>query len=127
VQTHGACRADNVNWVMGDGLCLPIRSFAPRRIQRGMVLVVFLHGNVGAPDAPVGGRRPAIWRLALMAGLAREGQTMIVVTHSMHFARSVANRVHVFADGYDVESGSPDVVFGDPQHTITQSFLKQVK
>jgi pimeloyl-ACP methyl ester carboxylesterase len=39
---------------MGDGLCLPIRSFVPRRVQRGMVLVVFLHGNVGDPRAPVG-------------------------------------------------------------------------
>jgi poly(3-hydroxybutyrate) depolymerase len=54
VSTHGACRADNVNWVIGGGLCLPIRSFAPRRVTRGMVLVVFLHGNVGDPNAPVG-------------------------------------------------------------------------
>jgi polar amino acid transport system ATP-binding protein len=65
--------------------------------------------------------------LSLMADLAREGQTMIVVTHSMNFARSVASNVHVFADGHDVECGSPEVVFGNPQHAITQSFLKQVK
>jgi ABC-type polar amino acid transport system ATPase subunit len=63
--------------------------------------------------------------LALMADLAKDGQTMIVVTHSMHFARSVANQVHVFADGYDVESGPPEVVFGNPKHATTKSFLKQ--
>ncbi len=64
--------------------------------------------------------------LSLMAELAREGQTMIVVTHSMHFARSVASHVHVFADGYDVEHGLPEVIFGDPQHATTRAFLKQV-
>ncbi len=63
--------------------------------------------------------------LKVMADLAREGQTMIVVTHSMSFAREVADKVHVFADGYDVESGPPAQVFGDPQHATTQSFLRQ--
>ncbi len=63
--------------------------------------------------------------LSLIADLARDGQTMIVVTHSMGFARNVANRVHVFADGYDVESGPPAKVFGDPQHPTTKSFLAQ--
>ncbi|MBZ5581212.1 MAG: amino acid ABC transporter ATP-binding protein [Acidobacteriia bacterium] len=63
--------------------------------------------------------------LALMEGLAKDGQTMIVVTHSMGFARNVASQVHVFADGYDVESGPPSKVFGSPQHATTQSFLSQ--
>ncbi len=63
--------------------------------------------------------------LALIADLARDGQTMIVVTHSMGFARNVANRVHVFADGYDVENGPPARVFEDPQHPTTRSFLSQ--
>jgi ABC-type histidine transport system ATPase subunit len=63
--------------------------------------------------------------LAVMADLAKEGQTMIVVTHSMSFARSVATRVHVFADGYDVEHGPPEKVFNDPQHATTRSFLVQ--
>ena len=63
--------------------------------------------------------------LSLITDLAREGQTMIVVTHSMRFAHSVANRVHVFADGRDVEHGSPEVVFNKPQHATTRAFLKQ--
>ena len=62
--------------------------------------------------------------LKVMEDLARGGQTMIVVTHSMSFAREVADRVHVFADGYDVESGPPAEVFGDPQHATTQAFLR---
>jgi len=63
--------------------------------------------------------------LSLMADLARDGQTMIVVTHSMHFARNVATRVHVFAGGNDVESGPSADIFENPQHPTTQSFLKQ--
>jgi len=63
--------------------------------------------------------------LSLMADLAQDGQTMIVVTHSMGFARNVANQVHIFADGYDVEYGPPSKVFEDPQHPTTKSFLAQ--
>jgi polar amino acid transport system ATP-binding protein len=63
--------------------------------------------------------------LSLMEDLAKDGQTMIVVTHSMGFARNVANQVHVFADGHDVESGPPSKVFGDPQHPTTKSFLAE--
>jgi polar amino acid transport system ATP-binding protein len=50
---------------------------------------------------------------------------MIVVTHSMNFARNVANRVHVFADGLDVESGPPQAVFEAPRHVVTKAFLHQ--
>ncbi len=63
--------------------------------------------------------------LSLMEDLARQGQTMIVVTHSMGFARNVASQVHVFADGYDVESGPPAEVFANPKHATTKLFLSQ--
>ncbi len=63
--------------------------------------------------------------LSLMADLARDGLTMIVVTHSMAFARNVASQVHVFAGGFDVECGPPAKVFGDPQHATTRAFLAQ--
>jgi ABC-type polar amino acid transport system ATPase subunit len=65
--------------------------------------------------------------LSLMADLARDGQTMIVVTHSMHFARSVATRVHVFAGGHDVECGPPGEIFEAPQHPTTRAFLNLAK
>ena len=61
--------------------------------------------------------------LKVMSDLASEGQTMIVVTHQMEFARNVATHVHVFAGGYDVENGPPDRVFGDPQHEVTRAFF----
>jgi ABC-type polar amino acid transport system ATPase subunit len=65
--------------------------------------------------------------LSLMEDLAKDGQTMIVVTHSMHFARRVANKVHVFAGGHDVENGPPGDVFENPQHETTRSFLRQAR
>lgn len=61
--------------------------------------------------------------LAIISGLAKEGQTMIVVTHSMAFARNVANRVHVFADGQAVEVGPPEAIFEDPKHPVTKALL----
>jgi len=63
--------------------------------------------------------------LAVIADLARGGQTMVVVTHAMGFARGVATTVHVFADGHDVEHGPPDRVLGDPQHAVTKGFLRE--
>ena len=62
--------------------------------------------------------------LGVMSDLARGGQTMVVVTHSMTFAKNVASHVHVFADGFDVEHGPPEQVFNQPQHAVTRSFLK---
>jgi poly(3-hydroxybutyrate) depolymerase len=84
VQTHGACRADNVTWVMGDGLCLPIRSFAPRRVQRGMVLVVFLHGNVGAPNAPVGDDLSGFAADIAQGSAAQQGVIAVAMTRPGH-------------------------------------------
>jgi ABC-type polar amino acid transport system ATPase subunit len=63
--------------------------------------------------------------LAVMADLARGGQTMIVVTHSMNFARNAASAIHVFADGLNVESGDPAAIFDLPQHPITISLLNR--
>jgi ABC-type polar amino acid transport system ATPase subunit len=50
---------------------------------------------------------------------------MIVVTHSMRFARHVADKVHVFAEGCDVESGPAETLFENPRHGVTRSFLQQ--
>lgn len=63
--------------------------------------------------------------LAVMSDLARAGQTMVVVTHSMNFAKNVATNVHVFAEGYDVEHGPPKQVFENPEHATTRAFLAE--
>ena len=64
--------------------------------------------------------------LEVMKQLAKDGMTMIVVTHEMGFAREVADRVIFMDGGYIVEEGTPEQVFGNPQHKRTQDFLNKV-
>ena len=64
--------------------------------------------------------------LDVMKGLAQEGMTMVVVTHEMGFAREVGNRVLFMADGKLLEQGSPEDIFGNPQHPRLQDFLSKV-
>ena len=64
--------------------------------------------------------------LEVMKELAREGMTMVIVTHEMGFAREVADRVLFMDGGYIVEEGTPDEVFSHPQHTRTKDFLNKV-
>ena len=63
--------------------------------------------------------------LAVMADLATDGLTMVVVTHAMRFARQVAHTVHVFADGTVLESGPPARIFEDPSHPATRLLLAE--
>ena len=64
--------------------------------------------------------------LEVMKRLAKEGMTMIVVTHEMGFAKQVADRVVFFHDGDIREQGTPDQIFDHPQHPDTKSFLNKV-
>lgn len=64
--------------------------------------------------------------LKVMQDLAKEGMTMLCVTHEMSFAREVADRVLFMADGIIAEEGKPQDIFNHPQNPRTQSFLKSV-
>ena len=64
--------------------------------------------------------------LNVMKKLAKEGMTMVVVTHEMGFAKEVADRVVFMADGNVVEEGTPEEVFDHPQNERTKSFLEKV-
>ncbi|MBQ5928325.1 MAG: amino acid ABC transporter ATP-binding protein [Oscillibacter sp.] len=64
--------------------------------------------------------------LDVMKELAREGMTMVVVTHEMGFAREVGNRVLFMADGMLLEEGTPEEIFDRPQHPRLQEFLSKV-
>ena len=64
--------------------------------------------------------------LKVMRELAEEGRTMVVVTHEMGFARSVADRVVFIDQGQIVEQGDPEQVFTQPQHQRTRTFLDRV-
>ena len=64
--------------------------------------------------------------LGVMTRLARQGMTMIVVTHEMRFARQVSSRVLFFADGVVYEDGTPDQLFDHPQRERTRQFIRQI-
>ena len=64
--------------------------------------------------------------LEVMKSLARDGMTMIVVTHEMGFAREVGSRVIFMADGRIIEEGTPDRIFNNPQSERLQTFLAKV-
>ncbi|MBO8127992.1 MAG: amino acid ABC transporter ATP-binding protein [Peptococcaceae bacterium] len=64
--------------------------------------------------------------LAVMKDLAREGMTMVVVTHEMGFAREVADRVIFLDDGRIVEEGPPQDIFTNPAQQRTRAFLSKI-
>jgi polar amino acid transport system ATP-binding protein len=64
--------------------------------------------------------------LLVMEDLAREGMTMIVVTHEMWFAREAADRVIFMDEGVFLESGSPEKMFTEPEEERTRAFLSKI-
>jgi glutamate transport system ATP-binding protein len=64
--------------------------------------------------------------LEVMQQLARDGMTMVVVTHEMGFARSAANRVVFMADGKIVEQATPEEFFSNPRSDRAKDFLSKI-
>ena len=79
-------------------------------------------------DEPTSALDPEMIKEVLdaMIELAKSGMTMLVVTHEMGFARSVADTMYFFDEGQIVESGSPEDVFHNPQEDRTKLFLSQI-
>ncbi|EJC81405.1 ABC-type polar amino acid transport system, ATPase component [Rhizobium leguminosarum bv. trifolii WSM2297] len=79
-------------------------------------------------DEPTSALDPEMVKEVLdtMIGLARDGMTMICVTHEMGFARQVADRVIFMASGEIIEEAEPEVFFRSPQHERTRAFLGEI-
>ncbi|WP_330166416.1 amino acid ABC transporter ATP-binding protein [Rhizobium sp. C4] len=79
-------------------------------------------------DEPTSALDPEMVKEVLdtMIGLARDGMTMICVTHEMGFARQVADRVVFMASGEIIEEGTPEEFFRNPQHQRTRAFLGEI-
>ena len=88
-----------------------------------------MHPKVMLFDEPTSALDPEMINevLDVMVDLARQGMTMIVVTHEMNFARRVADRVVFMADGAIVEEGAPDAFFDHPQTQRARDFLDSIK
>ena len=93
-----------------------------------IVRALAMHPEVMLFDEPTSALDPEMVGevLEVMKELAEEGMTMVVVTHEMGFAREVGNRVLFMADGKLLEQGSPEEIFGNPQHPRLQDFLSKV-
>lgn len=91
----------------------------------GIARATVLNPEIILFDEPTSALDPELVGTVLkdMQRLAEQGQTMIVVTHQMWFARNVASRIVFFADGEIVEEGTPTEVFDHPQHERTKQFL----
>ena len=64
--------------------------------------------------------------LDVMKALAKDGMTMVIVTHEMGFAKEVGNRVLFIDQGVVIEKGTPEEIFGNPKDERTQSFLSKI-
>ena len=87
-----------------------------------------MHPEVLLFDEPTSALDPEVVGdvLQVMKELAKEGMTMVVVTHEMGFAHDVSNKVVFMADGVVAESGSPSEIFEHPIHDRTKQFLQRV-
>ncbi|WP_027365288.1 amino acid ABC transporter ATP-binding protein [Desulfotruncus alcoholivorax] len=87
-----------------------------------------MHPKVMLFDEPTSALDPEMVGevLSVMKDLAREGMTMVVVTHEMGFAREVGDRVIFMDEGRLVEEGTPDQVFGSPRNDRTKLFLSKI-
>ncbi|MCI2875679.1 amino acid ABC transporter ATP-binding protein [Staphylococcus hominis] len=87
-----------------------------------------MHPDVILFDEPTSALDPEVVYevLKVMKNLAKEGMTMVVVTHEMGFVKDVGDKVIFMADGYVVESETPDQLFNHPKHERTKNFLAKV-
>lgn len=94
----------------------------------GIARAVALNPDIILFDEPTSALDPELVGevLSVMRDIAKEGITMLVVTHEMSFAKDVANRVIFMDGGVVVEEGSPEDIFVRPKEVRTQQFLKRV-
>lgn len=93
-----------------------------------IVRALLMHPKVMLFDEPTSALDPESIGsvLNIMRDLAKDGMTMVVVTHEMRFAREVSDHIVFMADGEIIEQGSPDVIFSQPQHTRAKTFFAKV-
>jgi len=106
----------------------PIRLSGGQKQRVAIARALAMEPKVMLFDEPTSALDPELIGevLEVMKQLAREGTTMMVVTHEMDFAREVANRVIYIEDGEFVEEGSPDKIFSNPSDVRTRMFLVRV-
>ncbi|MCB2294841.1 amino acid ABC transporter ATP-binding protein [Clostridium algoriphilum] len=94
----------------------------------GIARAVALSPDIILFDEPTSALDPELIGevLTIMKKIAKEGTTMVVVTHEMSFAQDVANRVIFMDGGVIVEEGTPNEIFANPKQERTKQFLKRI-
>lgn len=106
----------------------PIQLSGGQKQRIAIVRALMMEPEIMLFDEPTSALDPEMIGevLAVMKDLAKEGTTMVVVTHEMGFAREVGNRVVFMADGQIVEEGSPSDIFDNPKSERLKDFLSKV-
>lgn len=106
----------------------PIQLSGGQKQRAAIVRALMMEPEVMLFDEPTSALDPEMVGevLEVMKELAREGMTMVVVTHEMGFAREVSSRVLFMADGKLLEEGPPEKIFGNPTHPRLKDFLSKV-
>ena len=129
---HGRART-RASCSCGSGLADKVESY-PRQLSGGqqqrvaIARALAMRPKLMLFDEPTSALDPELVGevLDVMRGLAREGMTMIVVTHEMGFAREVGDQLVFMDEGVIVESGPPRDVLANPRQDRTRSFLSKV-
>ena len=114
---------------LGDrGSAYPAQLSGGQKQRVAIVRALMMEPEVMLFDEPTSALDPEMVGevLEVMKELARDGMTMVVVTHEMGFAREVGSRVLFMADGKLVEEGTPEAIFEHPQNPRLQDFLGKV-
>ena len=106
----------------------PIQLSGGQKQRVAIVRALMMEPDVMLFDEPTSALDPEMVGevLAVMKELAKTGMTMVVVTHEMGFAREVGNRVLFMDEGKLLEEGTPEEIFGNPQHPRLKDFLSKV-
>ena len=106
----------------------PIQLSGGQKQRVAIVRALMMEPEVMLFDEPTSALDPEMVGevLEVMKELARDGMTMVVVTHEMGFAKEVGNRVLFMADGQLLEQGSPKDIFDNPNHPRLKDFLSKV-
>lgn len=135
IRKRSKIEAENIGRQLLDKVGIPEKSMAfPWQLSGGqqqrvaIARALAMNPKIMLFDEPTSALDPEMIQevLDVMLTLAREGMTMVVVSHEMGFARAAANRAILMDGGLIVEQGSPNELFNNPKEERTKSFLSKI-
>ena len=107
---------------------MPSELSGGRKQRVAIARCLAMHPEVILFDEPTSALDPTMVGevLSVIRQLAKEGMTMLIVTHEMKFARDVSTRIFFMYDGYIHEDGTPHQIFEEPEHSATKAFVQRI-